>query len=109
MTVEGDFFLFEKGVTRAEKLALVALVGHDTIQQAADKIFISEKTLKYHKTKLYKKLGVKSTHGLFYRIRKYIVFEEDQPKVEPTTVCPVVSTFEKDYLPKGYDVESRHT
>jgi DNA-binding CsgD family transcriptional regulator len=72
LTKEGIEHLAKQGLSRREIEACEKLIMHESEQLAADSMFIDLKTIKYHKTAIYKKLGLKKSREIFLYLYEYI-------------------------------------
>lgn len=87
---------YAKGLTKREaEVADLARRGLRT-KEVANQLFVTEKTIKFHLTSIYKKLNVKSRAQLVvWCIPHMSMIEVEKPKTETT---PIVSA---DWLPVG--------
>lgn len=59
-------------------------------KEVASALFVTEKTIKFHLTNIYRKMGVKNRAQLIVWCSPHLGFEE-KPKVEATPVAPPIA------------------
>lgn len=84
-------FLLSKGLTRAEVVIVdYACKGYST-KETATALFVSEGTVKFHLTRIYKKFAVPSRAKLIMQCLPYLYYEKAKDKCEAkceTTLLP---------------------
>lgn len=60
------------GFTKAEKAIIELLMKGSSNREIAEQKYISERTVKFHLTNIYKKLGVKSRAEAINRVAKVV-------------------------------------
>ena len=67
--------LLQRGLSHRESEIIDLVARGLTSKQVGDKVFISEKTVKFHITNAYKKLGVKKRAALIHFCAPYLIDE----------------------------------
>ena len=89
-------FLLQKGLSNRE-VEVAELVSKGLAnKEVADQLFVTEKTVKFHLTNIYKKMSIKSRSQLIVWCLPHLrIQEEEEAKNESTnpgvTVCPLAS------------------
>jgi len=64
-------------LTCREKEVLTKIIIGLTNSEIATQLFLSEKTIKFHCTNIYRKLGIKGRRSLYYSVSKDSVLMEE--------------------------------
>lgn len=72
--------LVQKGLSHREADVAVAVSKGASNKDVAQALFVTEKTIKFHLTNVYKKMGVKSRSQLIVWCMPHMTFTEDQPQ-----------------------------
>lgn len=70
----------QKGLSRRETDVAILVSKGLTNKEVANQLFVTEKTVKFHLTNLYKKMHVKSRTQLIVWAIPHINFENEKPK-----------------------------
>lgn len=82
--------LTQKGLSKREaEVAGIVIKGFSN-KDIANQLFVTEKTVKFHLTNIYKKMGVKSRSQLIVWCMPHISFEENNPSQVQTPDDPSV-------------------
>lgn len=90
-------FLRSKGISTREIEIIEKVAEGIPHRDVADKLFIHEKTVKFHLTKIYRKLGINSKSQLIVLHREFC-YKSVDPIPEKTEIEPVP---EKKRAPKN--------
>lgn len=88
LSEQGFAYFRGKGLTKREVEVLDLLLRCKTEVELAEKIFVHPKTVKYHKTNIYKKLGAQRLNGVLVVV---MPFTEPIPKPKDADALPVGS------------------
>lgn len=80
LTTEGYIYFYNAGISKMEMRVLELLFESESNKETAEKLFISEKAVKWHHTHIYKKLKVKKIASLMIRFKHF--YEAEKPKEE---------------------------
>lgn len=67
----------KKGLSNREVEVAIMISKGVTNKEAADQLFVTEKTVKFHLTNIYKKMGVRSRAQLIVWCMPYMTFVEE--------------------------------
>ena len=87
LTSDGIREVLNKGLSRREIEILEATLTSTTYKEVGQKLFISDKTVKFHMTSIFKKMTAKNKSQLLLKLHKYL-----ERKIEQITL---------NNLPKG--------
>lgn len=101
LTPEGNKFLEEKGLSDREIEVITAQFNNETAKGAAAELFVTEKTIKFHNTHIYKKLKVKNKKTMILALIRFYGTKpfEAAPKVPEKIDFKV--TLGNTALPRG--------
>lgn len=88
-----DVLTVQKGLSMRETEVAMMVVKGLSNKQVADQLFVTEKTIKFHLTNIYKKMNVKSRAQLIVWC-----MTQERPVEPPTPVSPAPS---EDKLVRG--------
>ena len=74
---EAEQWLIVKQLTKREREIVRETLVCDNARQISEKLFVCEKTIKFHITNIYRKLGVKSLRNYYRQILSYSVKTTD--------------------------------
>ena len=77
--------LIDKGLSRRETEVVEQLVLGKTNKEIADTLFVTEKTIKFHLTNIYKKMCIRSRSQLIVWSLPYLDFVESNPSNNTST------------------------
>jgi DNA-binding CsgD family transcriptional regulator len=79
-------YFFHHGLSKREQEVAVAALSKDTNKLIGSNLFISEKTVKFHLTNIYKKLRVSDRRDLMVHLKKFSTGYTDAERVTPQVV-----------------------
>ncbi len=80
--------LIQKGLSNREAEVGELVSKGLSNKEVANQLFVTEKTVKFHLTNIYKKMNVKSRAQLIVWCLPHLGFIESEPKSESTVVTP---------------------
>lgn len=78
LTPEGYIYFYNAGISKMELRVLELLFDCESNLEVAERLFISEKAVKWHNTGIHKKLKVKSHRALTVRFRHFYEIEKQK-------------------------------
>jgi DNA-binding CsgD family transcriptional regulator len=76
--------LMQKGLSHREAEVVELVAQGLSNKEVADKLFVTEKTIKFHLTNIYKKMNVKSRAQLIVWCLPHVGFVDNRKKIIPT-------------------------
>lgn len=92
--------LMEAGLSPRESEVAVAVSRAKSNKEVANELFVTEKTVKFHLTNIYKKMQVKSRAQLIVWSSKHLAFEEKSPAQDLVLVASPIPAMANE-MPVG--------
>ncbi len=101
LTNQGRLKLFELGLSKTQVVVCEKMFNHDSQQEVADSLFVGVKSVKFHLSKIYKKMDVSGVQGLLVKLFPLCAVEIIAKKSEP---IKNVIEGKTEILPEGMKV-----
>lgn len=88
--------LIQKGLSNREAEVAELVTKGLSNKEVANQLFVTEKTVKFHLTNIYKKMSVKSRAQLIVWCMPHHSFQEEEQKAAPAQVASNINT-----IPRG--------
>jgi DNA-binding CsgD family transcriptional regulator len=93
--------LIQKGLSNREAEVAELVSKGLSNKEVANQLFVTEKTVKFHLTNIYKKMNVKSRAQLIVWCLPHLGFVENEARVENTTNAPAQAAAAPQTIPAG--------
>lgn len=97
---EGLKHFMKIGLSNSEIAVIGSVMNNPTSKQVAEDLFVSEKTIKYHLTNIYKKLNVKKKNEMVLLVYPYFT-PEHKPEGQAPAKIDFTQTLGSNALPRG--------
>jgi LuxR family transcriptional regulator, positive regulator of biofilm formation len=93
--------LIQKGLSNREAEVAELVSKGLSNKEVANQLFVTEKTVKFHLTNIYKKMSVKSRAQLIVWCLPHLGFVESEARVEASSNASVAYTAQTQTIPAG--------
>lgn len=93
--------LIQKGLSNREAEVAELVSKGLSNKEVANQLFVTEKTVKFHLTNIYKKMNVKSRAQLIVWCLPHLGFVESENRVEANNASPAAYTTQAQTIPAG--------
>lgn len=93
--------LIQKGLSNREAEVAELVSKGLSNKEVASQLFVTEKTVKFHLTNIYKKMNVKSRAQLIVWCLPHLGFVESEARVEAAQTAPAANTQATQTIPAG--------
>jgi DNA-binding CsgD family transcriptional regulator len=93
--------LIQKGLSNREAEVAELVSKGLSNKEVANQLFVTEKTVKFHLTNIYKKMNVKSRAQLIVWCLPHLGFVENEARIEPQAPAQAAAAMTTQTIPAG--------